>query len=98
MNSVSGDHEITNLNYQYLMLAQKKLQENLITARHNLGLDEDSANFLSTMSIEQLQRLASSGISAIQFRFNKNSIPHLTNYVSGDDLAITQAVLSRGAN
>ncbi len=87
------NQELTKLNYQFLMVAQKQIQKNPITAKHQLGMDEATATFLSSMSITDMQKLAESGISAVSFRFDKSNIHHLANYISGDDLAITQAVL-----
>jgi hypothetical protein len=80
------------------MLAQKHLVANPITAKFKLGIDEPTATFLSSMSPLDIQRLSESGVCAIQFRFDESSLPHLNKYISGDDLALTQAVLGQGAN
>lgn len=85
--------ELTTLNYQYLLMAQKKLLQNPIVAKHKLGIDDQTADFLGSMSASEIQKLAESGVCTVKFRFDKASIEHLSNFVSGDDMAITQAVL-----
>lgn len=92
-----SNRELTKLNYQFLMVAQKQLLQDPISAKYKLGMDDSTADFLSSISVTDIQKLAESGVCAVQFRFDKSSITHLTNYISGDDLAITQAVLGRGA-
>jgi len=91
------NQEITNLNMQFLVTAQKQLIQNPIAAKHQLGIDDATAEFLEAMSTADILKLAQSGISTIQFRFPQSSIKHLTNYISGDNLAITQALLASGA-
>jgi len=90
--------ELEKLNSHFLMLAQKHLSSNPITAKHKLGVDDATAEFLTSMSPLDIQRLAESGICTVQFRFDSASLNHLSNYIAGDDLAITQAVLGQGAN
>lgn len=87
------NQELTNLNYQFLIVAQKQIHINPITAKHQLGMDDKTAEFLGSMSATDMQKLAESGISAVSFRFDKSNIHFVENYISGDDLAITQAVL-----
>lgn len=89
----ASNQELTKLNYQFLMVAQKQLLQDPISAKHKLGMDDSIADFLGSISVTDMQKLAESGVCAVQFRFDKSSIPHLSNYISGDDLAITQAVL-----
>lgn len=97
VNSVANA-ELIKLNQHFLMFAQKHLSANPMSAKYKLGVDDKTAAFLSSMSPLDIQRLSESGVSAIQFRFNEASIAHLNNYISGDDLALTQAVLGQGAN
>lgn len=91
------NQELINLNMQFLMTAQKQLIQNPISAKHQLGMDEETASFLKSMTSADILKLAESGISTIQFRFTQNSIKHLSNFISGDNLAITQALLGQGA-
>lgn len=88
--------EIVKLNSHFLMVAQKQLSADPITAKHKLGLNDSTADFISQLSPLDIHKLAESGISAIQFRFDEGSLSHLKNYIDGDDLAITQAVLGQG--
>jgi|GEM_PF-4756378 hypothetical protein len=89
----STNAELIKLNSHFLMAAQRQLSINPITAKHKLGMDEETANFVSSMSPLDIQRMAESGICVIKFKFEVESLPYLTNYINGDDLAITQAVL-----
>lgn len=89
----ASNQELTNLNSHFLMVAQKQLLQDPISAKHKLGMDDSVANFIDKLSVTDMQKLAESGVCTVQFRFNKASIPHLANYISGDNLAITQAVL-----
>jgi|APLak6261701877_1056259.scaffolds.fasta_scaffold00004_25 hypothetical protein len=88
--------DLEKLNSHFLMVAQKQLSIDPITAKHNLGLDDATADFIRQLSPLDVHTLAESGVSAIKFRFDEASISHLKNYIAGDNFAITQAVLGLG--
>lgn len=92
-NQTSSD--LSKLNSHFLMVAQKQLSSDPITAKHKLGLDDTTADFISNLSPLDIHKLSESGISAITFRFEESSLSHLANYIAGDDMAITQAVLGQ---
>lgn len=92
-NNNTNSLDLAKLNFQFLLTAQKRLRTDRISAKLSLGIDDESASFIENISPEEMQRLAESGVSTIQFRFNKDSLTHLSNYVTGDDLAIVQAVM-----
>lgn len=91
-----ANSDLVKLNSHFLMVAQKQLTTDPISAKHKLGLDDSTAEFISQLSPLDIHKLAESGISAITFRFEEESLSHLANYIAGDDLAITQAVLGQG--
>lgn len=89
----STNAELIKLNSHFLMAAQKELSVNPISAKHKFGMDDQVASFVTSMSPLDIQRMAESGVCVIKFKFEAESLPYLTNYIGGDDLAITQAVL-----
>ena len=92
-NKNNSNAEMMKLNNHFLILAQQQLTTDPLLARHKLGLTEAASSFISNLSPIDIMKLSDSGISAVTFRFAEGSLAHLTNYLSGDDLAITQAVL-----
>lgn len=66
--SLLGDiHEI---NLSYLMLAQRLLRDDYATGMARLGLNEDVAEMLLSLSPAQLVRLAGTGSVVCSFRLN----------------------------
>lgn len=55
-NELLGEIQDTNL--AYLMLAQRLLKEDYVTAQFRLKLDDEMADMLMSMSTKQLGRLA----------------------------------------
>ena len=62
--------DINEVNLAYLMLAQKLLNEDKEVAMLRLGIDEDSADTLLSLTSQQIMSLASSGFLVCQFKVN----------------------------
>jgi len=61
--------EISELNLTYLMLAQQMLAKDRDAALFRLGISEELADILQTMSPAQIVKLASTNMMLCRFRF-----------------------------
>jgi flagellar transcriptional activator FlhD len=66
--------EIREVNLSYLLLAQRLLLEDRPSAMYRLGLSEQLADVLSSLSLAQAVRIASSGHLLCRFRFDDHAI------------------------
>lgn len=69
--------EIRELNLSYLMLAQRLLADDRASAMFRLGLGEDAADVLESLSPSQVLRMASSGLVLCQARFDDELLLNL---------------------
>lgn len=60
--------DINEVNLAYLMLAQKLLHEDKEVAMLRLGIDEDSADTLLSLTSQQIMSLASSSFLVCEFK------------------------------
>lgn len=82
--------EIRDINLNYLMLAQQMIRQDKPAAIFRLGIGEDIANLIGSLSNSQLTKLASSQMMLARFRFDDCGILNmLTNY--NKDSALTNA-------
>ncbi|MDD3354060.1 flagellar transcriptional regulator FlhD [Zoogloea sp.] len=70
MRSSDMREEIRELNLAYLMLAQQMLREDRPAAMFRLGVGEELAGVLESLSSAQVLRMASSNMLLCQFRFS----------------------------
>ncbi len=76
--------EIRDANLGYLMLAQQMIRTDKPAAMYRLGLSQDIANMLNTLSNAQLIKLASSNMMLARFRFEDSAIlGMLTSHTKG---------------
>ncbi|WP_341678885.1 flagellar transcriptional regulator FlhD [Niveibacterium sp. SC-1] len=66
--------EVRDLNLSYLMLAQRLLSEDRQAAMFRLGVGEDAADVLASLSPAQVLRMASSGMLLCQMRFSDDML------------------------
>lgn len=66
--------EISELNLTYLMLAQRMLAKDRDTALFRLGISEELAEVLQTMSPAQIVKLASTNVLLCRFRFDDHAM------------------------
>jgi flagellar transcriptional activator FlhD len=62
--------EIREANLTYLMLAQNLIRRDKAEAQFRLGLSEESADLLATLSAAQISRIASSSMLLCRFRMD----------------------------
>ncbi|MBF4990998.1 flagellar transcriptional regulator FlhD [Methylophilus sp. QUAN] len=82
------NQEISFANHQNLILAQKLLSDSPFAARHLLGISEQEANFLTSLTPSQLVKLSKADVLLFSFRFTSN-FDVLKKYIEGDDLSLT---------
>jgi len=90
--------EIRDANLSYLMLAQKMIHSDKVTAIFRLGIDADVAELLAKLSAQQLVKLAGTNMMLARFRFDDNAIlGMLTDYSKDISLARSHtAILMAG--
>jgi flagellar transcriptional activator FlhD len=74
--------EISELNLTYLMLAQQMLAKDRDAALFRLGISEELADILQTMSPAQIVKLASTNMMLCRFRFDDHAILGLVTQMS----------------
>jgi flagellar transcriptional activator FlhD len=62
--------EIREANLTYLMLAQNLIRKDKVEAQFRLGISEESADLLVTLSPAQLSKIASSNMLLCRFRMD----------------------------
>jgi flagellar transcriptional activator FlhD len=73
--------EIREANLTYLMLAQNLIRQDKAEAVFRLGLNEDSADLLATLSTSQVLKLASGNTLLCRFRVDDDMVWNLlTNH------------------
>jgi flagellar transcriptional activator FlhD len=66
--------EIREVNLSYLLLAQRLLHEDRVSAMYRLGLSEQVADVLVSLSLAQAVKVASSSHLLCRFRFDDHTI------------------------
>ncbi|QSN61444.1 flagellar transcriptional regulator FlhD [Caballeronia sp. M1242] len=84
--------EIREVNLSYVLLAQRLLREDRVLAMHRLGLSEEVAEIVSSLTPAQAVKIAASSHVLCRFRFDDHAI--LTSLADKDKrAALTQAEL-----
>ena len=91
-SSMTGEQittQICDANLTYLMLAQNLIRKDKIEALFRLGIDENSATLINTLTTAQILKIASYPILLCRFRFDENVVWRLlishTTDKSGQD-------------
>ncbi|SAL56917.1 transcriptional activator FlhD [Caballeronia arvi] len=66
--------EIREVNLSYLLLAQRLLQEDRVSAMYRLGLSDQVAQVLTALTLAQTVKVASSSHLLCRFRFDDHAI------------------------
>lgn len=74
MNNNRIMDEIREVNLTYLMLAQQLIRLDRTEALFRLGLSEDIANILESLSAAQLLKIAGSNMVLARFRFDDGMV------------------------
>jgi len=81
MNSDTTSEEIREANLTYLMLAQSLIRQDKAEALFRLGMTEESADLLGSLSAAQILKLASTPKLLCQFRMEDGLVwSLLTNH------------------
>lgn len=89
MNNDQLTTEIREANLTYLMLAQNVIRQDKAEALFRLGISEDSADMIATLSPAQLLKIASSPVLLCRFRVDDEMVwglltNHNTTKVNND--------------
>lgn len=77
MRNANLSEEIRELNLSYLMLAQRLLLEDRQSGMFRLGVGEDAADVIESLSPGQILRMAGSGMVLCQVRFDERLLLEL---------------------
>jgi len=84
MTVVETVEEIRDANLSYLMLAQQMLREDKEAAMFRLGVSEELAEMLQSLSTSQVLKMATSSMLLFRFRFDDNLILGMLNGYTRD--------------
>jgi flagellar transcriptional activator FlhD len=79
--------EIREANLTYLMLAQNIIREDRVESLYRLGIGEELADMIASLTPGQLLKLAASNLLMCQFRFDEKMIWDLLTSHSKDRAA-----------
>ena len=86
--------EIREINLSYLMLAQQMIRQDKTMAAFRLGVSQDVADVVGSLSPAQVLKLARSGMLLSRLRFDDDSVlDMLANYTKDRSLAQSHAAI-----
>ena len=86
--------EIRELNLSYLMLAQQMIRQDKVMAAFRLGISQEVADLVSSLSPAQVLKLARSGMLLTRLRFDDDTIlDMLASYTKERSLAQSHAAI-----
>ena len=78
---------IYDINLSYLLLAQRLIVQDKASAMFRLGISEEMADTLATLTLPQMVKLAETNQLVCHFRFDDHqTVTRLTQDSRGDDL------------
>jgi flagellar transcriptional activator FlhD len=81
MNSEQIQKEISDANVTYLMLAQSLIRADKAEAQFRLGVSEESADIIASLSAAQILKIASGNMLLCRFRVDDDVVWNLlTNH------------------
>jgi flagellar transcriptional activator FlhD len=84
MTVIETVEEIRDANLSYLMLAQQMLREDKEAAMFRLGISDDLADMLQSLSTSQVLKMATSSMLLFRFRFDDSLILGMLNGYTKD--------------
>lgn len=86
--------EVRELNLSYLMLAQQMIRQDKVMAAFRLGISQEVADLVGSLSPAQVLKLARSGMLLTRLRFDDDTIlDMLANYTKDRSLAQSHAAI-----
>lgn len=86
--------EIQFMNHQALVFAQSILRDSKLAGMLFLGLNQDKADFILSLTPSELVRLSSADLMLFKFGFDGKDLEDLTKFIEGDDLTLTKLHIS----
>ena len=86
--------EVRELNLAYLMLAKEMIKEDKVEAAYRLGIGEELADMIGSLSTGQVLKAAASNVLMCRFRFDDQIVWNLvTNHSKEHELSNTHAAI-----
>ena len=81
MTSAQLHQEIREINLSYMLLARQMIQEDMASAIFRLGITEEMAELVASLSPAQMLKMASSNMLLCRFRFDEKLLLNMiTDY------------------
>lgn len=81
MNTAELLEEIRETNLSYMLLARQMIQDDMTSAIFRLGISEETAELIASLSPAQLMKMAASGSLLCGFRFDERLLLNMiTDY------------------
>lgn len=94
MNAKQMLEEIRELNLGYMLLAQQMLREDKVAAMYRLGISQDVAGIVASLTSSQLLKMAASNMLLCRFRFDNRLIAEmLTNHSRDRAMSMSHATI-----
>ncbi|RYF75109.1 MAG: flagellar transcriptional regulator FlhD [Comamonadaceae bacterium] len=90
--------EIKEANLTYLMLAQSLIRSDKAQALYRLGISEESADLIETLSPAQIMKLASSNMLLCRFRASDDMVWNLLTSHTPQSRTVNEATSRLHAN
>ena len=71
MNAAQMHEEIKETNLSYLMLAQNMIKDDMAAAQFRLGISEEMADLIASLTPAQLIKMSASNMLVCRFRFDE---------------------------
>ena len=84
-NQILG--EIKEINLGYILLAQRMLRDDKVSAMYRLGIGQDVAEIIENLTSSQILKMAASNTLLCRFRFDDRLIAELLTSHSRDHAA-----------
>lgn len=86
--------EMRDINLSYMLLAQQMIKHDKATAVFRLGISQDVADIIESLTPAQILKLAGSGMLVSRFRFDDGMVLNLlTSYTKDRALAQSHAAI-----
>lgn len=84
MNANQMQEEIKEANLSYLMLAQQMINQDRISAVFRLGVSQETADLIASLTPAQILKMAASNLLLCRFRFDERLMLNMVNDYTKD--------------
>lgn len=86
MNATQVQSEIKDANLSYLLLAQQMIKDDKVSSIFRLGINDELAQLISSLTPMQVMKMASTNMMLCRFRFDENLLLNMISDFNKDRL------------